>query len=168
MIDMVGPSWSEGEAEEGEPGEHGEEHRDREDQEDDRDHHRDLLAAARLHERPAALLADVLRLGAQDLGQRGAALDGDDDAVDEPAQARQAGAVGEALQRGGEVGARARVGQAAPQLAGQLAVREPADPVERADGSLARADGEGQQLGDGRELGRASAPRGARPCGTAR
>src|SRR4051794_12877821 len=47
-----------------------EEHRHRQDQEDARDHHRDLLAAARLEQPPLAGLAHVGRLRAQDLGQR--------------------------------------------------------------------------------------------------
>ncbi len=56
------------------------------------------------------------------------------------------------MERGGEVRPGSGVGQAAPQLTGELAVGQPAHAVESPDGALPGPDGEGQQLGDGREL----------------
>ena len=54
--------------------EDGEDDGDRQDQEDHRDHHQHLLAPTRLHQRATTFLADVLRLCAQHVRQRRAAL----------------------------------------------------------------------------------------------
>mgnify|MGYP001615710781 CR=1 FL=1 len=70
------------------------------------------------------VLPDVLRLGAEDLGDRCAALDGDGDALREAAERRDPGAVGEPVEGVGEVGARVDVGESVPHLADELAVSE--------------------------------------------
>ena len=104
------------ELEEPESGEEGEEDGHGEDTEDDRDHHRDLLLAAGLHDLAAALLPDVLRLGPEDLGQGCAALDRDDDPVDESGQRSQTGAVGEAMEGDGQAGAGTGIAESAAEL----------------------------------------------------
>ena len=95
-----------------------------------------------LHQVPPALLADVLGLCAQDVSQWGAALDGDDDAVDEPRKGGEAGAVGQALQRRREVGAGAGVAETAAEFVGEGAIGEAAYAFERADCALAGAHGQ--------------------------
>ena len=137
------------------PGQNAKTHGHREDQEDDRDHHQDLLAGAGLDQRAAAGLADVGGLGVQHVGQRGAALDRDRDALRRTARPR-----GSPVRRGQRVEGAAR--PASPvrtsastraEVGGELAAAAAYDPVERGDRALAGGDGERQQLGDGRELG---------------
>jgi len=47
-------------------------------------HHLDLLAPSGVEQRPLARFPDVTGLGAQHVAEGGAALQSDDDAVDEP------------------------------------------------------------------------------------
>ncbi len=106
-----------------------------------------------LHEATAALLTDVLRLRTQHICQRGASLHGDDDPVDEAAQAREPRPVRETLECGGKVRAGTGVCQAATQFAGQLSLREATHPVERPDGAFPGPHGEREQLRHRGELG---------------
>ena len=109
-----------------------------------RDHHRDLLASALLHDGAAPGLADVLGLSPEDFGERGSALGGDDDAVDEPRKAGQARPVREALQRRRQVGTGPSLREAGAELGRQLASGQAADPVERSGGPFPGADRERQ------------------------
>ena len=93
-------------------------------------------------------------LDPEHLRERCPPLDGNDHAVDEPGQTRQPRPVGQSLQRGGEVGTCASVGQAAAELAGQLATGETAHALKGTHGALPRADGQGEQLCDSGELGK--------------
>ena len=70
-------------------------------------------------------LAHVRRLGVQDVGQRGAALDGDRHALGEPRDQRQPGARGHPVERGADRLAGADVGEHPAEVGGQ---RSPAAP----------------------------------------
>ncbi len=94
----------------------------------------------------SAVLPYVLSLGAEDLCKRCAPLNCDHYSVDEPAQARQTGAVREALQGGWQVGTGTSVGQASAQLVGELSAGQPADPLECAGCSLACTHCQCEQL----------------------
>ena len=111
-----------------------------------------MRAAVSISSRRAGL-ADVGGLGVQHVGQRGAALDRDRDALGEPGDQRQPGAGGQPVEGRRDRLAGADVGEHPAQVGGELAAAAAYDPVERGDRALAGRDRQREQLGDGRELG---------------
>ena len=123
-------------------------------QEDDGHHHQDLLAGGDLDQLAAPGLADVGGLRVQHVGQRRAALDGDRDALGEAGDERQPGRRGHPVEGGAD-----RLAGADRRRAPEPRSGESSPPLRRTTRSSAPTGlspgghGEGEQLGDGRELG---------------
>jgi hypothetical protein len=88
----------------------------------------------------------------QHVDERGAAVDGDGEALRETGDARDAGAPGERVEGESHRGAGADVGDDATELVRERAVAHLHDALEPGDGALARGDGQREEVRDDGEL----------------
>src|SRR4051794_38836113 len=126
-------------------------------EEDDGDHHRDLLAPTGFEQCTLAGLPRINGLRTEDVGERGAAFDRDDHAVNEPAELGHSRPRGNTVERLGQGGTGARLGESTLQFERELPVAVASNSVESTHRRLTCSHRQRKHLRDSRELHRDAA-----------